>query len=139
MIILDTNVISALMLRKPDQIVVSWLDNQPPESMWLTSITVFEIRFGISILKDDAKKQRLQDTFETTLQEDFHGRVLSFDQPAADEAAVVAAGNKRRGHAVDIRDAMISGIARARRAQIATRNVKHFEHTDISIINPWNN
>jgi predicted nucleic acid-binding protein len=139
MIILDTNVLSALMLKEPDADVVSWLNAMPPESIWTSSITVFEIRFGLEIMNDGSKKDRLQDAFESVLREEFSGRVLDFDKPAAEAAAVLFAYKRKRGQTIDVRDAMISGIARARHASVATRNVQHFEKTDIIIINPWSN
>ena len=138
-VVLDTNVLSALMLATPDPRAVSWLDGSPPESIWTTSITVFEIRFGLEIISADAKKQRLREAFETTLQEDFSNRILNFDETATDEAALLSAEKRKIGRPIEIRDAMLCGIARARRAEIATRNVKHFEGSGVSIINPWDN
>ena len=137
MIILDTNVLSALMLKEPDAVVVSWLDAMPPESIWTSSITIFEIRFGLEIMDEGFKKKRLQEAFESVLREDFLGRILDFDKQAAEEAALLLADKRGRGRIIEVRDAMICGIARARRASVATRNVKHFETTDIVIINPW--
>ena len=138
MIILDTNVLSALMLKQPDPNVVSWLDNMPPKSIWTSSITVFEIRFGLEIMDNGSKKKYLQDAFESVLREEFSGRVLDFDKSAAEEAALLFADKRKQGRTIEIRDAMICGIARARRASVATRNVKHFESTGIKIIDPWN-
>lgn len=137
MIILDTNVLSALMLKEPDADVVSWLDAMQPESIWTYSITVFEIRFGLDIMNDGSKKNRLQDAFKSVLREEFSGRVLDFDKPAAEAAVLLFADKRKRGQTIEVRDAMICGIARARHASVATRNVKHFETTDIIIINPW--
>lgn len=137
MIIIDTNVLSALMLREPDETVVAWLDSLPPESIWTTSVTVFEIRFGLELLDNGRKKQRLMDAFELALTEDLCGRVLDFDKLAAREAAVFCSEQRKLGRALEIRDAMICGIARARRASVATRNVRHFEGAEVTIINPW--
>ena len=137
MIVLDTNVISALMLRDPDKKVIDWLDDQAPESIWTTSISIFEIRFGLEILEDGIKKQNLKDAFAHAVSEEFAGRILDFDNPAAKEAAILAAERRRSGRPVEFRDTMICGIARARRASVATRNVKHFQGTKVRIINPW--
>ena len=137
MIILDTNVLSALMLKKPDTKIVYWLDAMPPESIWTSSITVFEIHFGLEIMDDGSKKKRLKETFESVLEEEFLGRILDFNKMAAEEAALVFASKRKEGRTIEVRDAMICGIARARRASIATRNIKHFENTGITIINPW--
>ena len=137
MIILDTNVLSALMSSEPDPDVVAWLDQQAPESVWTTSITVFEIRFGLALMDAGTRQRRLTAAFETLLAEDLSGRVLSFDSVAAARTATLIAGLRRTGRSIEIRDGMICGIALARRASIATRNVRHFEPTPASIINPW--
>ncbi len=137
MIILDTNVLSALMLKEPDAQVVTWLDGMPPDSIWTSSISVYEIRFGLEIMVDGARKSRLHEMFEAVLSDDLSGRVLVFDKPAAEEAAQLSADKRKQGQTLEVRDAMICGIARARRASVATRNVKHFEVADVTVINPW--
>ena len=137
MIVLDTNVLSALMLKVPDHSVVSWLDGQPSESIWTTSISVFEIQFGLAILDDGRNKARLLDAFEAVLKEDLSGRILDFDQRSAEETAELLAERRAAGRMVEIRDAMIAGIVRARRATLATRNVRHFADTGTRIIDPW--
>ena len=137
MIILDTNVLSALMHRDPDLVVVSWLDRQAPESVWTTSVTVFEILFGIELLVTGRRRQQLEEAFKSAIEEDFSGRILPFEQAAAREAALLAAQRQREGMPVEIRDTLIAGIALARRATLATRNVKHFSGTGIELVNPW--
>lgn len=137
MIILDTNVLSALMLNEPDTHVVTWLDGMPSESIWTSSITVYEIRFGLDIMDDGARKERLHGMFEAVLRDDLSGRVLVFDKTAAEEAARLSADKRKQGQTIEVRDAMICGIARARRASVATRNVKHFEVANVTVMNPW--
>jgi predicted nucleic acid-binding protein len=137
MIILDTNVISALMQQQPDPQVVEWLDDQPAESIWVSSITVFEARFGIALLASGKRKEILKERFDQLLQEDLENRVLLFDVNAAEHAARLAAQRKERGRPVDMRDTFIAGIALARRATLATRNLKHFDDLLIAVVNPW--
>lgn len=137
MIILDTNVISALMQQQPDPQVVAWLDDQPAESIWVSSITVFEARFGIDLLASGKRKEILKERFDQLLQEDLENRVLLFDVNAAEQAAQLAAQRKERGRPVDMRDTFIAGIALARRATLATRNIKHFDDLLIPVVNPW--
>jgi len=137
MIILDTNVISALMRAPPDEAVVGWLDRQPPESIWTTAITVFEIRLGIALLAAGRRRDRLEATFERSLAEDLEGRVLPFDGGAAHAAADIAARRQRAGRPVDLRDTQIAGIAVARRATVATRNLKHFQGLAFAVVDPW--
>lgn len=137
MIILDTNVLSALMRTRPEAVVVEWLDRQPSDSVWLSSITVFEARFGLALLPKGRRRTGLERAFESVLTEDLANRVLDFDSVAAATAAQLAADRQRAGRAVDLRDTLIAGIALARRATIATRNTKHFEGLDVPVINPW--
>lgn len=137
MILLDTNVLSALMRREADPIVIAWLDAQPPESVWTTAITIFEIRFGLEILVKGPRRKALEDAFSRALNEDFNDRVLPFDDAAARASAVIAARQREAGRPVEIRDVEIAGIAAARRATLATRNTRHFDGAGIALIDPW--
>jgi predicted nucleic acid-binding protein len=137
MIILDTNVLSALMRTIPEAPVVAWLDRQPAESVWITSITLFEARLGLALLASGRRRQTLEAAFSHQLQEDQENRVLDFDSAAATEAASLAAARQKNGRPVDMRDTQIAGIALARRATLATRNVRHFADLKISIVDPW--
>lgn len=137
MIILDTNVLSALMQQQPDPQVVIWLDNQPAESIWISSITLFEAHYGIALLPSGQRKEMLQERFEQLLQDDLENRVAQFDASAAAPAAELASQRKARGRPVDMRDTFIAGIAVARRATLATRNTRHFEDLPIPVVNPW--
>lgn len=137
MIILDTNVLSALMQLQPDPQVVAWLDDQPAESIWLNSITLFEARYGMALLASGQRKSLLQERFDELLQDDLQNRVLMFDTSAATHAALLAADRKSRGRPVDMRDTFIAGIALARRATLATRNTRHFDDLSVPVVNPW--
>lgn len=137
MIILDTNVLSALMRTAPDMDVVRWLDDQPAESIWITSITLFETRLGLALLPNGRRQRLLELAFDRLLSEDLENRVLDFDSAAATEAAALAASRQRAGRPVDMRDTQIAGIAVARRATLATRNVRHFQDLSVSVIDPW--
>jgi len=136
-ILLDTNVISALMQRTPEPAIVNWLDSQPAESIWTTSITVFEVQTGLELLEPGRRRQQLQDAFEQLLAYDFQGRVQPFDQPAAIAAGRIAAERQRAGRTAAIRDVQIAAITSVRKATLATRNTRHFEATGIRLINPW--
>ena len=137
MIILDTNVLSALMRDEPDRRVVTWLDGQAAASTWITSVTVFEVRLGLALLPEGRRRRTLEQAFDCLLDEDLDGRILSFDKAAATEAAALAAIRQRAGTSVDIRDTQIAGIALARRASIATRNLRHFEGLSVAVVSPW--
>ena len=137
MIILDTNVLSALMRQAPEALVVAWLDRQPAESVWITSITLFEARLGLALLPKGHRQQALEAAFAKLLEDDLENRVLDFDSAAAAEAAALAAQRQKAGRSVDMRDTQIAGIAMARRATLATRNVRHFQDLNMPIVDPW--
>lgn len=137
MIVLDTNVLSALMRTTPDAVVVEWLDRQPADSVWITSITVFEARFGLALLPKAKRRSSLEQTFDRMLTDDLSSRVLTLDEAAAATVAQLAAERQRAGRIVDLRDTLIAGIAQARRATIATRNTRRFDGLDVPVVNPW--
>ena len=124
MIILDTNVLSELMRSSPDSRVIEWLDRQPAESIWITSITVFEARLGIALLAGGRRQRSLDAALKQLLEEDLENRILDFDATAAESAASIAAERQRKGRPADLRDTQIAGIAVARRGTLATRNVR---------------
>jgi predicted nucleic acid-binding protein len=136
-ILLDTNVLSGLMRRHPDENVVSWLDTQPAESVWTTSITVFEVQTGLELLARGKRRRQLDEAFGSLLSDELEGRVQPFDQPAALVAGIIAADRQRAGKSLDVRDVQIAGIAQARRATLATRNLRHFEELGIDLVDPW--
>jgi predicted nucleic acid-binding protein len=137
MIVLDTNVLSALMQNLPDAQVVAWLDDQHAESVWISSVTLFEARYGLALLAPGRRKSQLQERFDQLVEDDLESRVLTFDADAAAQAAQLAADRKARGHPVDMRDTFIAGIALARRATLATRNTRHFDDLSVPVVNPW--
>jgi hypothetical protein len=96
-IILDTNVLSALMRDEPDRRVVTWLDGQAAASTWITSVTVFEVRLGLALVPEGRRRHTLEQAFDCLLDEDLDGRILSFDKAAATEAAALAAIRERAG------------------------------------------
>jgi predicted nucleic acid-binding protein len=136
-IVLDTNVVSALMRAEPDRVVVAWLDGLPPESLWTTSVTVFEIRLGLEILTEGRRRRQLEEAFAKTLEEDFENRILPFDQAAAQAAGRIAAERRRAGRTVEIRDIQIAGVVNVRKATLATRNTRHFEGCGLMLVDPW--
>ena len=135
MIVLDTNVLSALMQPVPEPTVLRWLDAQPVESIWITSITVFEVRMGLQLLPAGRRRKALEDAFGKLLHEDLEHRVLPFDEPAAEAAATLAAARQKAGTPVDVRDTEIAGIVLVRRGTLATRNVRHFD--GVPVVDPW--
>ena len=137
MIILDTNVLSALMRPRSEELVEAWFNGIAPERVWTTSITLFEVRFGLEILPASRRRRRLEDALTMLFNEDLEGRILPFDDRSAVCAAEIAARERQGGRSLEIRDLQIAGIASARRAALATRNVKHFDGLGLTLVNPW--
>jgi predicted nucleic acid-binding protein len=135
--ILDTNVLSALMRRVPDAVVVSWLDQQPPASVWTTAINVLEIRYGLAILPAGKRRTSLIQTFEILITRVIDNRVAPLDLAAAERAAQLMAARHRAGRPGDLRDTLVGAIALAHRATLATRNTRHFEDLSVWLVNPW--
>ena|ERR1700722_17968726 len=136
MTIVDTNVLSALMQTVPDKHVVAWLDRQPRTSIWTTSITVFEVRFGLEVMAAGKKRSALIQAFEALL-EAIGQRVAPFDGAAARQAADLMASRQKKSRPGNLRDTMIAGIVLASHATLATRNGAHFEDISAVVIDPW--
>jgi len=137
MIILDTDVLSALMQQSADKKAVRWLDKQPRSSIWTTSVTILEIRFGLQILPLGKRRSALIECFERVLVEKLENRVASFDATAAQQSSDLMAMRHKKGRPGDLRDTMIAGIVLASRATLATRNTSHFQDISVPVIDPW--
>ena len=105
--------------------------------MWTTTITVFEVRFGLALLPSGRRRQRLEAAFDHAMTVVLGGRVLAFDRQAATAAGAMAAEGRLHGRTVDVRDVQIAGITAVRRATLATRNIRHFDHLGIVLVDPW--
>ena len=136
MIILDTNVISALMYDLPDRQIVAWLDRQSTSSIWTTSVSTLEIQFGLQIIPASKKRLALEEIFNLILKR-IDYRIAPFDDEAARFCAGLMAQRKASGRVGQLSDAMIAGIVLARHASLATRNVTHFADLTATVINPW--
>jgi predicted nucleic acid-binding protein len=136
MIVLDTNVISALIRSKPDELIVRWLDSQPADLIWTTAITVFEVRFGLATMPLGHRREALIEAFSLAMQQ-MGNRVLVFDEHSAEESASISAKLRSLGRPIEMRDVMIAGAVRSRNATLATRNIRHFADASIQIVDPW--
>jgi len=136
MIILDSNVLSELMRPKPELRVIQWLDRQPRTSIWTTSVTILEIRFGLRVMPAGRRRDIYSQALARLLDGIEH-RVAAFDTEAAEEACSLMASRKIKGRPRELRDTMIAGIVLARRATLATRNTLHFEDVGATLVDPW--
>jgi predicted nucleic acid-binding protein len=136
-IILDTDVLSTLMLVEPNQSVLRWIDNQPVQSIWTTTVSVYEISIGIALLPDGVRRRRLESAFTILRTQLLKRRILPLDESAAGLAGTLGAKRKLQGFNVGLGDTLIAGIALSVGAVIATGNAKDFRDLGVHVINPW--
>lgn len=137
MIVLDTNVVSELMRPVPNPAVLAWVDAQSDRDLWLCSVVVSELLYGLAHLPMGSRRAQLTQAFETMLAEDFAGRVLAFDLPAAVVYADLVSAREQQGQPLAMADAQIAATCLAHGARLATRNVRDFEGLGLSWLNPW--
>lgn len=137
MIVLDTNVLSELMRGRPAARVLRWVDAQDAGALAITSITVAELLYGVARLADGARKDELAEAVRGLVRDDFAGRVLPFDAPAAERYAELVSERERQGRPVSTADAQIAAICRLHDAELATRNVRDFGATGVRLLDPW--
>lgn len=137
MIVLDTNVVSEAMRPEPNGAVLAWLNEQVAETLYLSSVTLAELLFGIGALPDGKRKKALGEALDGLL-ELFDDRVLSFDTDAARHYAELAVKARGAGKGFPTPDGYIGAIAVSRKFVVATRDTAPFEAAGIAVINPWN-
>lgn len=137
MIVLDTNVLSEIMLSSPNPTVYLWASQQPNDQLYTTAISMAEIFRGIELLPPGKRRTQLLTTAESVFGSVLLGRVLAFDENAARIFALIAADRRMRGRPISLFDAQIAAIAKVREATVATRNVRDFENCGVRLINPW--
>jgi toxin FitB len=137
MIILDTNVLSELMRDNPAPKVLAWLDLQPSSSIWITTVTLMESRFGLLRMPAGKRRDQRLRELELILTEDIERRYAPFDEAAALSTALLLAERQLKGRPIEYRDAMIAGIVVSTKATLATRNVAHFNDLGANLVNPW--
>jgi predicted nucleic acid-binding protein len=137
MIVLDTNVLSELMRRRPAARVVRWVDEQDASALVITAVTVAELLYGVARLADGARNTELAAAVDALVREDFAGRVLPFDVAAATHYAELVAERERQGRPVSVSDGQLAAICRCHGTRLATRNVRDFDATGITVLDPW--
>jgi toxin FitB len=136
-IVLDTNVVSELTRRLPAPGVIAWVDSLVASEVAITAITAAELLYGVARLPSGHRQRELAAAVRLLLSGDFRGRVLPFDEAAAERYADIVTGRERLGRPIGVPDAQIAAICRAADATLATRNTDDFEETGIQLINPW--
>ena len=136
MILLDTNVVSEAMKPTPDEAVRAWLDEQAAETLFLSSVTIAEMMFGIGALPEGKRKERLTEALDGVM-ELFADRVLPFDVDAARRYADLAVKARTAGKGFPTPDGYIAAIAAAKGFTVATRDNSAFEAANVTVIDPW--
>mgnify|MGYP000007621677 FL=1 len=137
MILLDTNVVSEVMKTRPAEAVVAWLNGQDSEKLYVSSITIGEITYGLRILPDGKRRAGLRERFERFVALAFEQRVLAYDESAARIYGDLMGDRKELGLPMSAPDGQIAAIARLNHLAVATRNVVDFENCGIDVVNPF--
>ncbi len=137
MIILDTNVVSELTKSLPDHQVKKWFGGQPLAQLFITSITIAEISYGLHRLPEGKRRAALEAAFNVSVVEAFKYRILSFDETAAHLYGEIMVHRKQLGRPLDVADGQIAAITLSKKATLVTRNVKDFANCGLELINPF--
>lgn len=137
MILLDTNVVSAIMSVQPPATMIDWLNAQETATLFLSTVTIGEIGYGLFAMPDGRKRRELERRFEEFVATGFEQRVLAFDEPAARLYGEVMGQRRAMGRPMGVADGQIASIARAKSLAVATRNVRDFEECGLELVNPF--
>jgi toxin FitB len=137
MILIDTNVISELWKAEPNPGVLAWVDAQTVETLYLSAITVAELRFGLATMPEGKRRTIYQEQLENEVLPTFTGRVLPFDLGASKAYADLMARAKAEGKAIGKADGYIAATASACGFMVAIRDISPFEAAGLKIVNPW--
>ncbi len=137
MIVLDTNLVSEMMKTAASPTVLAWLNAQDAASLYLTTITLAEIGYGLRLLPDGQRRRVLTERFDLFVAQAFDQRLLSFDEAAARLYGDIMGRRKELGRPMSVPDGQIAAIAKTNGFGIATRNIKDFEDTQLILINPF--
>jgi tRNA(fMet)-specific endonuclease VapC len=135
--ILDTNVISELVARKPNIKVIAWLEKVDPDNIYLSVITLGEIRKGIEKLPASKRKNTLDSWFKEELLTRFHNRILPLDLPVLLTWGELTARLEKTGNLLPAIDSLLAATALQTEFTLVTRNIGDFQHTGISLYDPW--
>jgi toxin FitB len=137
MILLDTNVVSEPLKASGDMNVLAWIDAQIIETLYLSTISLAELRFGIAVLPEGKRQDTLHSSLEQRVLPLFAGRILSFDDPASRAYATLRARARIAGQAIAPADGYIAAIAATHGFAVATRDTSPFDAAGLAVINPW--
>jgi len=137
MMLLDTNILSEMMRPKPNAGVILWLNQQDSQGLYISSISIAEIRYGLYVLPKGKRRQLLQQRFELFVRKAFQFRLLDFVEQAANIYGYVMGEAKLTGHPMSVADGQIAAIALAKGFTLVTRNIKDFKYSGVMLITPF--
>lgn len=137
MIVVDTNVISEVMRPQPAPAVLNWLNAQDGTQLFVTTVTLAEIGYGLRILPQGQRRWQLGQRLEQFVAQAFEERILDFTTEAARAYAEIMGHRKEMGRPMSLPDGQIAGIAHSKGFALATRNTKDFEDCGLTLINPF--
>lgn len=137
MIVLDTNVVSELMRRTPEQHVLAWVDQQPVTDLVITAVTAAELRAGVALLPPGRRRTSIAKQVDILIDETFTGYVLPFNVDGSAHYGDIVARRTRAGMPISALDAQMAAVCRQHGAHLATRNLRDFTNTGVDLIDPW--
>ncbi len=137
MVLIDTNIVSEIMSRSPSSNVVNWLNNQDSLSLFISTISIAEVNYGLNIMPDGKRKNVLTDRFNSFVSKAFEQRIIDFNESAAIQYANIMSHRKIIGRPMSVPDGQIAAIALSNELAIATRNTRDFDDCGIIIVNPF--
>ena len=137
MILLDTNVLLEPLKPAPHPAVLEWLDQQVADTLFISTVSLAEMRFGMAVLPEGQRRDRMITAFESRVVAPFRSRMLPFDAAASEVYAVIQAGARKAGKEIAIADGYIAAIAELHGFALATRDTSPFVAAGLHVINPW--
>ncbi|MBA2432864.1 MAG: type II toxin-antitoxin system VapC family toxin [Chthoniobacterales bacterium] len=134
---LDTNVVSETMRKRPSPVVLGWVAAQAGESLFLSAITVGELRRGALLLAEGKKRRALLHWIETGIKADFSGRILPVDTVVMERWAQLQVATGRTGKRMPVMDSLIAATALSHNLTLATRNMADFKAARVALVDPW--
>jgi toxin FitB len=135
--LLDTNCISEMVRPEPEPRVVDWMEAADEALLYLSVLTIGEIRKGVAGLLQGKRRTRLETWLELELQARFAGRIVPIDAAIADRWGLIAAEAKRTGKAVSVIDGLLAATALHRNLTVVSRNAGDFRNAQVQVLNPW--
>lgn len=137
MIILDTNIVSEMMKANSSKAVLNWMDQREAIQLFITTITIAEISYGLHALPNGNRRKSLEEAFNRAIMNAFKHRILPFEESSAYIYGKIMGRRKKLGQPLRVPDGQIAAITLSQGFSLATRNSRDFSNCDINLINPF--